>query len=54
MFKSISKFEINADNFEFEFHYQLFNDDTGLFLDVVWQLPNNNYHYYDQIKLTLC
>lgn len=54
MFKSISKFEINADNFEFEFHYQLFNDDTSLFLDVVWQLPNNNYHYYDQIKLTLC
>lgn len=54
MFKLINKFKTNADNFEFEFNYQLFNDNSGLFLDIVWQLPNNNYHYYDQIKLTLC
>lgn len=54
MFKTINKFKTNADNFEFKFSYQLFNDNHGLFLDVVWQLPNNNYHYYDQIKMTLC
>ena len=53
MFKLINKFKANADNFEFEFNYQLFNNKSGLFLDVVWNLPNNNYHYYDQIKLTL-
>jgi len=35
LFKSISKFEANADNFEIKFNYQLFNNNSGLLLDVV-------------------
>ena len=54
LFKSISKFEANANNFEVKFNYQLFNNNSGLLLDVVWNLPNSSYYYYDQIKLTLC
>lgn len=54
LFKSISKFEANADYFEVKFNYQLFNNNSGLLLDVVWNLPNSSYYYYDQIKLTLC
>ena len=51
--RRIKKFETNADTYKITFNYQLFNNNKGIYLDIVWSLPNSNYYFYEQVKLLL-
>ena len=51
--RKIKKFETNADIYKITFNYQLFDNNKGVYLDIVWNLPNSNYYFYEQVKLLL-
>ena len=51
--RKIKKFSINADNYKITYNYQMFNNNKGIYLDIVWNLPNNNYYFYEQVKLLI-
>ena len=50
--KTIPKFATNADNYEFDINYQIVKDNTEVMVDLVWNLPKSNYHYYDQLCIS--
>jgi hypothetical protein len=31
----------------------LIDNNKGVYLDIVWNLPNSNYYFYDQVKLLI-
>ena len=53
IFKSISKFSSNADNYEININYQIQNNATNVAFDIDWNLPNSTYHYYDQLNISI-
>ena len=51
--RKISKFTTNADAYKITYNYQLIDNNKGVYLDIVWNLPNSNYYFYDQVKLLI-
>ena len=51
--RKIKKFSINADNYKITYNYQIIDNNKGIYLDVVWNLPNSNYYFYEQVKLLI-
>ena len=51
--RKISKFATNADDYKITYNYQLIDNNKGVYLDIVWNLTNSNYYFYDQVKLLI-
>ena len=49
--RKIGKFKLNADEYETTFNYRLSRDNQSILIDVVWNLPNKKYYFYDQFEL---
>lgn len=51
--KNIDKFSSRYNDYQFTFNYQIQSDKDAVLLDLVWNLPNANFFYYDQLKISL-
>ena len=51
--KFLKKFATNADDYKITYNYQLIDNNKGVYLDIVWNLTNSNYYFYDQVKLLI-
>ena len=47
----INKFKSKADQYLFTVNFQISPDSKSLLFDLVWNLPNSSFFYYDQLKV---
>ena len=47
----INKFKSKADQYLFTVNFQISPDSNSLLFDLVWNLPNSSFFYYDQLKV---
>ncbi len=48
---SIDQFKSKASEYKICFYYKLEDENKTALIDVVWNLPNSDYYYFDQIKI---